>query len=89
MGGTESQIKEHISGNVKVGNDRQKLINLWAPLIRMWVIHGLFICQNHPANERYHLHQKGFPGQYVAKFQLLFPTNPDQLSDDVLLCPFG
>jgi 4-carboxymuconolactone decarboxylase len=33
MGGAESQIKGHISGNVKVGNDRQTLINLMTQLI--------------------------------------------------------
>lgn len=33
MGGTESQIKGHISGNANVGNDRQTLINLMTQLI--------------------------------------------------------
>lgn len=33
MGGTESQIKGHILGNVNVGNDRQTLINLMTQLI--------------------------------------------------------
>ena len=33
MGGTESQIKGHIAGNVKVGNDRQTIINLITHLI--------------------------------------------------------
>lgn len=33
MGGTENQIKGHIHGNVKVGNDRQTLINLITQLI--------------------------------------------------------
>ncbi|WP_317191305.1 cupin domain-containing carboxymuconolactone decarboxylase family protein [Flavobacterium agrisoli] len=33
MGGTESQIKGHIAGNAKVGNDRQVLINLMTQLI--------------------------------------------------------
>lgn len=33
MGGTESQIKAHIAGNARVGNDRQTLINLMTQLI--------------------------------------------------------
>lgn len=33
MGGTESQIKGHIAGNARVGNDRQTLINLMTQLI--------------------------------------------------------
>lgn len=33
MGGTESQIKGHIQGNAKVGNDRQTLINLMTQLL--------------------------------------------------------
>ena len=33
MGGTESQIKGHITGNVTVGNDRQTLINLMTQLL--------------------------------------------------------
>jgi len=33
MGGTESQIKEHIQGNATVGNDRQILINLVTQLV--------------------------------------------------------
>ena len=33
MGGTESQIKGHIAGNLKVGNDRQTIINLITHLI--------------------------------------------------------
>lgn len=33
LGGTESQIKGHIQGNLNVGNDRQTLINLMTQLI--------------------------------------------------------
>ena len=33
MGGTESQIKGHIQGNINVGNDRQALINLMTQLL--------------------------------------------------------
>ena len=33
MGGTESQIKGHILGNVNVGNNRQMLINLMTQLL--------------------------------------------------------
>ena len=33
LGGTESQIKGHIMGNVNVGNDRQALINLMTQLL--------------------------------------------------------
>lgn len=33
MGGTESQIKGHITGNTNVGNDRQTLINLITQLL--------------------------------------------------------
>jgi 4-carboxymuconolactone decarboxylase len=33
MGGTESQIKGHITGNVNVGNDRQTLIDLMTQLL--------------------------------------------------------
>jgi 4-carboxymuconolactone decarboxylase len=33
LGGTESQIKGHITGNVNVGNDRQILINLMTQLL--------------------------------------------------------
>ncbi|PWS27531.1 4-carboxymuconolactone decarboxylase [Pedobacter yonginense] len=33
LGGTESQIKGHISGNIKVGNNRQTLINLMTQLL--------------------------------------------------------
>lgn len=33
MGGTESQVKGHIQGNVNVGNNRQTLINLMTQLI--------------------------------------------------------
>lgn len=33
MGGTESQMKAHIKGNVTVGNDRKKLINLITQLL--------------------------------------------------------
>jgi 4-carboxymuconolactone decarboxylase len=33
MGGTESQIKGHIQGNAKLGNDRQTLINLMTQLL--------------------------------------------------------
>lgn len=33
LGGTESQIKGHIQGNVNVGNDRQTLINLMTQLL--------------------------------------------------------
>jgi 4-carboxymuconolactone decarboxylase len=33
MGGTESQIKGHITGNVNVGNDRQILIDLMTQLL--------------------------------------------------------
>jgi 4-carboxymuconolactone decarboxylase len=33
LGGTESQIKGHIGGNAKVGNDRQTLINLMTQLL--------------------------------------------------------
>lgn len=33
MGGTESQIKGHITGNINVGNDRQTLINLMTQLV--------------------------------------------------------
>ncbi len=33
MGGTEGQIKGHITGNIKVGNDRQTLINLMTQLL--------------------------------------------------------
>ncbi len=33
LGGTESQIKGHIQGNVNVGNSRQDLINLMTQLL--------------------------------------------------------
>ena len=33
MGGTESQIKGHITGNVNIGNDRQILIDLMTQLL--------------------------------------------------------
>jgi 4-carboxymuconolactone decarboxylase len=33
MGGTESQIKGHITGKVNVGNDRQILIDLMTQLL--------------------------------------------------------
>lgn len=33
LGGTEAQIKGHISGNARVGNDRQTLINVLTQLL--------------------------------------------------------
>jgi len=33
MGGTESQVKGHIRGNVKVGNDKQRLIDVTTQLL--------------------------------------------------------
>lgn len=33
LGGTDAQIKGHISGNVNVGNDRQTLINVLTQLL--------------------------------------------------------
>jgi len=33
MGGVESQVKGHIRGNVKVGNDKQRLIDVTTQLL--------------------------------------------------------